>query len=204
MRTLVARSLCGAVAAALVVATPSGPVLGSESPSRVVLRDGTGDVWKVNVRTSAWRKVGELPAADVTRAVVRHRSDTVVVRVRFVDLRRTGRQTYWTGIETPRDTFYTELVSRRGARAGQLTLFDGPAGARLPCAQLAHRIDYAADLVAVRVPRSCLGTPRWVTANIGNILVLGARPHRRHYADNPHDDGPYVNQGTRRLYTGPA
>jgi hypothetical protein len=166
----------------------------------VVLRDGAGDVWKVNIRTSHWTLVGDLPAADVRRAVVRHRAHAVVVRTRFENLRRVGVQIHDAGIKTPDDSFYTEVTSRPGKRAGRHVLYDEPGGERLGCANFTHRIDYPNDTVTVRVPRSCLDHPRWVRANIGNRLVLGDRPHRRHYADNPHDDGPYSNTGTRRVY----
>lgn len=155
-------ALSCAATALLFTALPDA-VAREEGPSRAVLKDRAGDVWRVNVRTSEWTKVGRLPAADVRRAVVSHRSHVVLVRMRFVNLRRVGWQSYDVGLTTP-------------------------------------RIDYAADLVTVRVPRSCLAHPRWVKANLGNRLVLGERPHRRHDADNPHSRFPYSNFGTRRLY----
>jgi hypothetical protein len=204
VRGWAAKVLGGIVAAAVALTAAPGAVAVSGRPSSVVLRDGTDDVWRVNLRTSAWTRVGDLPSADVTRAVIRHRVGTVLVRQRFVDIRRVGKQTYWTGFGTSTGDYFTELVSRRGSRAGHLRLLDGPAGDRVPCPGLSHRIDYAHDVVIVRVPRTCMEGPRWVSANIGNILVLGSKPHRRHHADNPHDDQPYVNQGTRRLYREPA
>lgn len=197
---LAAALCCGvAVTAMLGTAVPVA-VAGEEKPSRVVLRDDAGDVWKVNIRTSHWTLVGDLPAADVRRAVVRHRAGVVVVRTRFENLRRIGVQIYDVGIRTPDDAFYAEVTSRPWKRAGRHALYDEPGGERIGCADFSHRIAYAKDTVKMRVPRSCLDGPRWVKANIGNRLAVGDRPHRRHYADNPHNDGPYANTGTKRIY----
>jgi hypothetical protein len=192
-------ALSCAAAALLFTALPDA-VAREEGPSRAVLKDRAGDVWRVNVRTSEWTKVGRLPAADVRRAVVSHRSHVVLGRMRFVNLRRVGWQSYDVGLTTPRAIFFATVTSTPRARAGRHALSDGPSGTPVTCSGLSHRIDYAADLMTVRVPRSCLAHPRWVRANLGNRLVLGERPHRRHYADNPHNRFPYSNFGTRRLY----
>lgn len=192
---------CGLAASALMLVAPA-TAADDEPPTRVVLRDGAGDVWKVNMRTSHWTLVGDLPPADVTRAVVSHRTHAVVVRARYDDLRRIGTQRYFTGMATRRGDFFVEVASRPGSRAGRHTLYDGVAGDRLACKQMSHDIDYANDVVRLRVPRSCLDRPRWVRANVGNIFVTGERPHRRFYADNPHNDEPYSNFGTRRLFRG--
>ena len=190
-----------AVAVTAVVGTAAPvAVAGAERPSRVVVRDGTGDVWKVNLRTSHWTLAGDRPTADVRRAVVRHRSGAVVVRTRFENLRRVGVQSHAAGLTTDDGDFFVEVTSRPGKRSGRRALYDGPGGERIECAGMSHRIDYAAETVKVRVPRSCLRDPRWVRANLGNRLVVGERPDRRHYADNPHDDGAYSNVGTRRVY----
>lgn len=187
-------------ATAVVGAAAPLPDADVDTPSRVVLRDGAGDVWKVNIRTSHWTLVGEKPAADVRRAVVTHRDRAVVVRVRFVDLRRVGVHTQSVGIRTPEGNVFAQLTVRAGRWAGRHALYDEPEGEPIGCSSLSHRIDYASDMVVIRVPRSCLDGPRWVRANLGSRLVVGDRPHRRHFADNPHDDGPYSNGGTTRLY----
>src|SRR5680860_781502 len=98
-------AVCCVAATALVGTATPVAVAGEDKPSRVVLRDGTGDVWKVNMRTSYWTLVGDLPAADVRRAVVEHRARAVVIRTRFENLRRIGVQTYAVGIMTRDDDF---------------------------------------------------------------------------------------------------
>lgn len=200
LRTSVAAVTCG-VAAALVAGAVPGVAADRGSPSGVVLRDGGGDVWRVDLRTSRWTPAGDLPAADARLAVIRHRAGSLLIRTRFDDLRRVGVQNYWAGITTPDGDFFTEVISRPRLRSGRHALYDGVAGERLRCPGVSHRIDYLTDTVTLRVSRTCLGHPRWVTVNTGNILVLGDRPHRRHLADNPHNRQAYANVGTRRLFT---
>lgn len=200
-RTSMVAACCGLAASALVFVAPATGA-GDEPTTRVVLSDGTGDVWRVNVRTSGWTLVGDLPAADVTRAVVSHRRHAVVVRSRYDDLRRIGKQTYWTGITTPRGDLFSEVVAEPGSRSGQQTFYAGAAGAELDCRSMSHDIDYAADVVLVRISRRCLDNPRWVRVNTGNILMRSQKPRREFYADNPHNADPYANFGTRRLFRG--
>lgn len=200
LRKSIAVVMCGVAAAALVAGAVPGAAADRQSRSGVVLRDGGGDVWRVNLRTSRWTPAGDLPAADVRLAVVRHRARSVVIRARFDDLRRVGIQNYWAGLTTPSGDFFAEVISRPRSRTGRHALYDGVAGKRIQCAGVSHRIDYVTDTVTVRVSRTCLGHPRWVTVNTGNILVLGDRQYRRHFADNPHNRQAYANVGTRRIF----
>ena len=184
----------------LLVGPPAAA--GEARPSRVVLHDAAADVWQVDVRTSEWTEVGALPAADVRKAIVRHTPLAVTVRMRLADLRRVGRQGFAAGFVTREGILFSRVLAAPGNRAGRYVLRDEPGGTRIPCPGLTHRLDYAEDLVTMRVPRSCIGNPPWVRVNLGNTLVLGDEPPRRHLADNPHDASPYSNVGTRRLYPG--
>lgn len=192
---------CGLGASALVLVGAAPAALGLEdTPSRVVLRDAPADVWRVDVRTSEWTLVGDLPAADVRVARINHRVRAVTIRTRFADLRRAGVQRHWAGIATPDDDFFVEVTTRPRRPDGRHVLYDGAAGEKVACAGLSHRVDYATDRVTARVPRQCLGDPKWVKVNAGNILVTRGTPTRRHYADNPHNREPYSNTGTRRIH----
>jgi hypothetical protein len=50
-----------------------------------------------------------------------------------------------------------------------------------------HKIDYATDLIAVRIARSCLDDPRWIQAK---VFVLWHPAEHRHYVlrDSAHTD----------------
>jgi hypothetical protein len=83
----------------LTVSEPSASA--TEFPTGVVLTDGAGDVWvdrsgfgdNLDTRVS-------FPPADVKRAVVRHATYAVRIRMRFVNLRRLGDQAFQAEIET--------------------------------------------------------------------------------------------------------
>lgn len=184
------------------LAGTSAPVsAGDEGGSRVVLHDALGDVWRVNLRTSEAVEAGRIPHADVRRTAVAHTNHAVVVRMRFSDLRRSGRSWYWTGITVaPGEFRFVRLTSAPGQRAGRAVLLEEPGGARIACPGLWHAIDYAADTVRVRVPRRCVGSPDWVRVNVGSSYETEPGSRYR-YGDNPHNDSLYSNFGTVRLYT---
>jgi hypothetical protein len=186
------------VSAALAATPPA--VAGDEPLTKVVLRDGTGDVWRMTLGSAD--KVRR-PAADVKRAVVRHVPATVRVRMRFADLRRAGSQSYQVTYRTPGGGYYLAVLeSLPGARSGRSSLWGMESERRLRCPELRHRIDYARDLVALSVPRSCLGDPSWVRVNMTNLLAPLEDPtgDGRIFVDNPHNHRPWSEAFTPRLY----
>src|SRR3954453_20632026 len=90
----------GLVAATMVAGTFPSAYASETRRSRVVLRDGAGDVWVTDANSDV-ETMTSFPAADVTRALVRHARYAVRVRMRFGDLRRVGYQEFFVGIETP-------------------------------------------------------------------------------------------------------
>ena len=168
-----------------------------ELPTAVVLHDGPGDVWTVDA--SGLRRT-DFPDADVTRAFIRHATYAVRIRMRFADLRRVGVQFYDVSIGTPRTSYFVELLSAPGARRGR-HFFEG---SQDTCRQMTHRIDYANNVVSMRIPRRCLGRPRWVTVGINSGLDIERNgAHVAAYFDNPHNHEPINRtEGTRRLYRG--
>lgn len=161
-------------------------------PSRVVLRDGPGDVWRLLPRPAT----REDAPIDVRRAVVAHGPDDVRVRLELVDLRATGRQLYDVGLTTARGRGYVVLTSEPGDRRGRLLGLVDAKGAKVTCAGLAYDLDYAADTVALQVPRSCLGDPEWVSVRVLVSLRLGGRA----YAENPHNQREFSEFSTERLF----
>jgi hypothetical protein len=177
------------------------PAMVDASPSRVVLTDATRDVRRFWYPFYAGDFVGPRPAADITRAGIRHGAKTVDIRLHFVNLRPTARaQSVWVMINTPRDKtdFIDRLFFGPGNRAG--TWQDG-------CRGIQHTVRYARDVIELQVPRACLGQPAWVQVKITEQMwrpsAHGANPPG--VTDNPHDTecafpelaiGPF----TQRLY----
>ena len=66
-----------------------------------------------------------------------------------------------------------------------------------------HDFDYAADRVGLRIPRRCLGRPRWVTVGVqyGMYKKLEGGGFTE-LLDNPHNSRSMLGQ-TRRLHRAP-
>ena len=195
--SLLATAVLGLVSSGLIA--PAG-ASAAEPVSRIVLVDPAGDVWSIGEGENAeWVSAGDLPAADVRRAVVRHGRNRVVVKMTFTDLRRAEPQFYWATIASRRQ-FGALLVSTGlGRFKGRHQLVNGNF-ADVKCPRLSHRIDYAADRVTMSVPRSCLGRPRWVRVDLTNAMFRGeTEADFQEITDNPHSTGA---QGrlTQRLY----
>ena len=200
------RNFFVAIASALIAsvlpgATPPS-VVGVERVTGVVLEDGAGDVWG-----SVGDEPGQVdhvtfPPADVKRVLVRHATYAVRIRMQFVDLRRVGRQEFAAGIWTSPDTrpYLAGVISKPGNRRGFHFFAQG--GGSGSCPGVTHRIDYSRNVVQMRIPRSCLGRPAWVTVQLDNSLETVAPCPERQYMDNPHNhEGfPSLAERTRRLY----
>jgi hypothetical protein len=132
---------------------------GPAAAERVTVADRRGDVLKVEEGATS----GE-PAPgstfDVWRSTFAHTPDRVVARVRFDDLRPTGKRLrVWVNLQDGRGrTHHVGVEGVPGDRAGTAWLM-GDRGRDLPC-RVRHRIDYRRDVVRVSLPRRCVGSPR--------------------------------------------
>ena len=194
----------GVVAVAAAVAGVAPTAAASEArPSRMVLRDGTGDVWafRTDGASSDWTREAR-PSADVVRAVVRHGPHAVRVRVRFLDLRRVGLfQSVRVSISADdgeTGEFSAWVLAQPHARGGE-ALWEESGSGRDPvtCEGLRHRINYASNVVRVRVPRACMRFPESVQVAVSNELETSSTV----YVDNPHNDQPYPGVWPSPLYT---
>ena len=168
--------------------------------SRVVLDDPTGDVWAIGEGENAeWVSAGDVPTADVVRAVVRHGRHNVVVRMTFTNLRRVEPQDYSAMIVSSR-RFGAVFVSAGPRRwKGRHQLVNGNF-ATVKCPRLSHSIDYDTEQVTMSVPRGCLGEPNWVRVDMTNFIFRGnTEANFQEITDNPHSADPDGSL-TRRLY----
>jgi hypothetical protein len=177
------RRLATAAACAIALSVISPVAAHAES---LTFTDGRGDVW---AHFDDVKRAPNHARGDIVRAVIAHNDRQVVVRTRFAKLDRKGlRFVVAARLGTNAGV---DRVVRLSAGPGQATwqgtthLYRGNNITRVECAP-SHRIDYAADVAVVRVPRTCLGSPRWVRATMG---VASIKP-RGFFADNPVNDGP--------------
>jgi hypothetical protein len=188
------------IASATLAGTVHGASAAEDLPSRVVLHDGTGDVW-----TSAISAIDEpsptitsYPAADVTKAVVTHGHYALRLRLRFANLRRVGHQAYRVDLQTPRADFFAAVVAGSDIRQGRHFL---ERESTVRCRGFRHEIDYGTDVVTMRIPRRCLGRPRWIKVHLDHALWTGdLNQPDASYEDNPHGHDGYAATFTKRLY----
>lgn len=105
------------------------------------------------------------PDPDVVRTRLAHLSDRVIIRLTFASLRRDRHdRTTYGRIETPHGLY--RLKSIINARKATATLVLRTNGAEVSCAHLTQSIKYASDRLRLRVPRTCLDSPRWVQVGV--------------------------------------
>lgn len=168
--------------------------------SRVVLTDPTGDVWAIgDGENETWVSAGDVPTADVVRAVVRHGRHRVMVKMTFTNLRRVEPQYYTAMISSRRQYGAVFLSAGPGRWSGRHELVDGNFS-KVKCPKLAHSIDYDTEQVTMSVPRSCIGRPNWVKIGLSNLMFRGeTEADFQEITDNPHS-GDAEGGFTRRLY----
>ncbi len=156
-------------AAALVVPT------GAAAAATLSIGDATGDTFLGQYDeasdTTTYEPAGAQGNVDLEKVVVKHKGRVIVAKASYTELARSGHQFMYalrlrTNEGLKRDVNVDTLFS---GWKGEVTLAR-PNGNEVTCRGLSHAIDYAADTVTVKVPRSCLSAPRWVqvfTAAIG-------------------------------------
>jgi len=163
----------------LAVAAPA-------NAERLTLRDPRYDMWRTtadgDVAPATWSET-----SDLTRAKVWHKHATVVVRLHFVRLRRTGIYAQYAvrvhGVGKHRRLREVVVEAGPGGWRGQARVFTRAGRLAKNCAA-DHRIDYNRELVVVRLARACLDRPRRVRVNVN---VYRARDDGVFFADNPHN-----------------
>ena len=165
---------------ALLTLTIGVPVAAQGAVLDIV--DARGDVWREAADGSLVKAEGE-QRADILRTRIQHTDRALVVRTKLGRLAREGRQVGMAMRIRTNDGTVRFVQLEAGRRIGWrgLTTLTTRRGAALQC-RTSHTIDYGNDVMAVRIPRSCLGNPRWVQATLVTVFFGG----RTFLADNPH------------------
>jgi hypothetical protein len=181
------RILVGAVVALLSAGAALGPA-GAASAAKVVVEDGTSDVF---ARTwdgapypaygFVFTPAGSSPNIDVVRTTVRHTATAIRYKVEYADL-VTSSEASERGISYLRTNYDAWFVLSDG-RGAALTVWQdtpettetffwrsGTAHPKRQCPGVTGAIDYARNTLTGKVPRSCLGDPAWVSFH-GNALA---------------------------------
>jgi len=182
---------------ALLTLTIGVPVAAQGAVIDIV--DARGDVRRMDADGTLVKADGE-QRADILRTRINHTDRAVVVRTKLARLAREGRQIGMAmRIRTNDGTgrFVQLAAGRRIGWSGE-SVVTNRRGAAVQC-RTTHTVDYANDVMAVRIPSSCLGNPRWVQATLVTVFFGG----RTFLADNPHNTTMRIKGvWTRRLGRG--
>jgi hypothetical protein len=153
--------------------------------------DGPGDVWTLGENPNT--RMPNREQGDILRTTFTHTQRAVVVRTKFAELNRKGRRIFvFTRLRTNtglvRDVSLDAGPRPRTNRWRGTTTLDRRDDTVVDCAT-AHRIDYAANLAVLRIPRTCLANPRTVQARFGVATTTAQHT----FADNPINHGPTDN-----------
>jgi hypothetical protein len=181
--------------AAAVASTVVGATAGPSSAERWWGRDRAADVQQITLRVepTPCRVAAVVSAApqdtstDLVGLSVVHGRDSVVLRAHLRELKAWGERGIEFDLATDGRDFQVH-VSAWGSKLPAAELLNAPsepepAGCdtytttqtNVPCDDVDLQILPARDVVAVTVPRSCLGDPRWVRAGAHSERFLGVR-----------------------------
>jgi len=151
----------------LAVATAVGTALAATAlpahAARLTLADPAGDTWSA---AEPAEPAASARNTDLRRTRIVHGDRRVALRVRYSDLVRPRRgETITLAVrlrtnDGPKRNAF--VIARAASPRGQHTLVVERNQATVSCPGLRHTIGYAADVVVLSVPRTCLGNPRWV------------------------------------------
>lgn len=192
-RTLQTGLLAASLAAAVV-----GPATAATAQSATIT-DGTGDVWEntydPTTQSDVWSLVDSAYNTDVVSTVITHGARRVNVKMTYNDLDKAA------------DVNISAVVNMRfdqGARRsafvdvwpgdwqGSSTVFkqNPTGGAPVTCGGLTHAVDYTANTVSMSIPRTCLGSPTWIQANVLSRSTAGLdQDVQRNLLDNGQQAG---------------
>jgi len=173
------RTVGPALVTAALVAQPT-----AATADVLVQRDAVGDVARSPVGASSYTPAPTQAHGDIVATRVVHARRAIWVQVRLRELTTASNGNFHlVSIRTPWRLRTVEIDAFPGHWEGRAVMTDAHGGV-VPCA-VTHRIDYDRNRVMLRVPRPCLGTPRWVQVGIRST-VAGATWA---YADDARSSG---------------
>ena len=174
---LVATALgLAAVGPAGSAASPSGPSDSAQArPTHHRIVDPTRDVYLLlenpDGSDAGFARRPHVRNADITSVVVRHRSAAVTVTVRLAKLRRPGPLLFTiASLRTAQATWNTTLYAH-GADGTPEVFFDRNDGGEVSCPRARARINFADDVIRLRVPRRCMENPAWVRPSVATVIA---------------------------------
>lgn len=191
--------LLALVAALALAGGTATAVTSATKPSGSTTYDRSGDVYFTTTVAGMvpvpGGKATKQRNGDIRTVRVKHTATQVRVRLRYVELAKSGTQhLHVVQLTTSKKRSYeVDLYAGPGAWRGVGELVTG-SGATKRCA-LKWNLDYKANTALIVVPRSCIGKPGWIRAGAGTTSMSGDT----RYAD----DGLTAKKPGQALVLGP-
>jgi hypothetical protein len=171
---------------------------GSASADRWWGGDRSGDVQQVGISpepppcgTVKQSTAPQDTTTDVVGLSVRHEGTSVELRAHFRDLTQWGERYLTFDVGTDDGDYTVWVVRSRKSERLEASLYRAPEPPEsfdecggyvivvsgVPCPDLTVTRSPARDFVSVVIPRSCVGSPRWVKAGVRTSRTIGDR-HR--------------------------
>lgn len=154
------RTAIVALAAITAVTALAAPA----NAEREVLRDTTSDVWSPE-GPGAFSEEGSVVNTDIKRTTIRHQDRFIVVKVRYVELKKRASDevTFYGYLRTDRRRTYEVVIEADWlGRGADYILRKYSTGTPVDCDRIHGRTRFGVEVLRVSIPRSCLGKPRWV------------------------------------------
>ena len=192
------RRAAGRLVLVLLSVTLLAGVMPPASADRAVIRDARNDVLMEDGRGQA-SYVG-FGDPDILKTRVEHRRHRVVFRVELDRLRQRDPHAILAmfGVNGRRFRLVAALDTE-GIRPVEVVINEEFEA--VDCPRLQARFQYAREVLKVRIPRSCMGDPRWV--RLHEVLALRVTDTGRTYLDSGLARGfSSIPDASRRLFRG--
>jgi hypothetical protein len=182
----IVRSAILVAAAAMVSLAPTAAHADTYSHT-----DATADVSSYASGTDNGTPAPDRVEGDVAWNKVRHGSRAVTLTMRYRELSTVDEKVHAYAIHTSKMTRYVYVYAGAGHWGGVVQMTNTH-DKKVRC-HVTRKIDYTANTASVRIPRSCLGKPRWVKA----AMFVGAFPSSTvqfpMYVDDAGTNGAFRN-----------
>ncbi len=181
----------------------SVPLAAHATPlTRLTVIDDRGDMWKRLGRGDEATRAPHQRVGDINRTTITHAERAVIVRMRLTEVRRTLPM--WAAdvrLRTNANVFRQVTLTVGRSMGGVRGTIEVRGRREVIDCTVDHSIDTnanAADVVRLRIPRSCLDAARWVQASVVSAGVWGR--NSAIYFDGAHGAQQRVNIWTRRIH----
>lgn len=177
------RSVALAVATAAAVLVPAAAQANSYTST-----DTTNDVVVVTLPGGSTVPAADRAEGDIVSSQVKHKASAVILTMHFRELTPGQTALHWYGIKTGKMTRIVLFQTDAAHPSGRAALFK-PNSKRVSC-RVGFAVDFTANSASVKVPRSCLGMPKWVRVAMQEAAPATASGQA--YVDDSRNNGGFL------------